>query len=182
MDYTHARSSRAALSACRADRGFRKVRALMKTCNLSLATVVLGALAVSYSACSAQGQDNSYPGGPVSHAGNSNGSGGQPVSSGGSPTIPSGTAGSVTHPAGGSASHAGGSFNTGVGGSTTSGGRPGTAAGRLDHRRRVAAPPPRAAARSTTGAGHRAADRRLGGWRRFDIRSRIAGWLLVHVQ
>jgi hypothetical protein len=101
----------------------------MKTCNLSLATVVVGALAISYSACSAQGEDNSYQGGPVSHAGNSTSSGGQ-VASGGSPTVPSGTAGSVTHPAGGSAPHAGGSFNTGVGGSTTSGGgRPGTGSG-----------------------------------------------------
>ena len=100
----------------------------MKTCNLSLATVVVGALAISYSACSAQGEDNSYPAGPVSHAGNSNASGGQ-LAGGGSPTVPSGTGGSVAHPAGGSASHAGGSFNTGVGGATTSGGRPGTAAG-----------------------------------------------------
>src|SRR4051812_25807740 len=107
MDYTHARSRRAALSACRADRGFRKVCALMKTCNLSLATVAVGALALSYSACSAEGQDNSYRGGPVSHAGNGDGSGGQ-LASGGSATIPSGTGGSVTQPAGGSASHAGG--------------------------------------------------------------------------
>ncbi|HEY0464268.1 MAG TPA: hypothetical protein VGC79_08670 [Polyangiaceae bacterium] len=102
----------------------------MKTCNLSLATVVVGALAVSYSACSAQGQDNSYPGGPVSHAGSSTGSGGEPASAGGRPSTPTGSAGSPSQPgAAGSGSHFGGSPNTGVGGATTSfGGRPGTGA------------------------------------------------------
>jgi len=101
----------------------------MKTCNLSLATVVVGALAISYSACSAQGLDNAYPGGPVSHAGNSNSSGGQLASGGSATTVPNGAGGSTTHAAGGSASHSGGSPNTGVAGATTSGGRPGSASG-----------------------------------------------------
>ncbi|HET7543268.1 MAG TPA: hypothetical protein VFK05_25515 [Polyangiaceae bacterium] len=106
----------------------------MKTCDLSLATVVLGALAVAYSACSAQGQDNSVPGGSsVSHAagntsgssaGSNNASGGAPPFTGaaGSPFVPPGSGGRPTA--------AGGGFNTGVGGATTSfAGRPGTGTG-----------------------------------------------------
>jgi hypothetical protein len=95
----------------------------MKTCNLSVATVVLGALAVSYSACSAQGIDNTIPGGtntPPS-AGNGQTAGSSNGSAGSGPITGSG--GSVTHPGtGGSAPAAGGSkFNTGVGGATTGG-------------------------------------------------------------
>jgi hypothetical protein len=99
----------------------------MKTCNLSVATVVLGALAVCYSACSAQGIDNTIPGGTSAPragsgsgetAGTSNGTGGSGpfTGSGGSVAHP-GTGGSPSAAAGGS------KFNTGVGGATTSGGR-----------------------------------------------------------
>jgi len=134
MDYTVARSGRAALSARRAGRGFRKVRALMKTCNLSLATVVLGALAVCYSACSAQGQDNTIPGGTTGPR-NTGGSGevaGTSSSSGGSGPVVTGSGGSaVAHPNGGSppASSGGSHFNTGVGGAIASSGGHGPTVG-----------------------------------------------------
>ncbi|MEI9950471.1 MAG: hypothetical protein WDO74_16175 [Pseudomonadota bacterium] len=93
----------------------------MKTCNLSLATVVLGALAVSYSACSAEGQDNAVPGGPAAHAGSV--SSGGSVDSAGSASFPTaGKSGAANHPNGGSPATTGGGPNTGVGGATTSGG------------------------------------------------------------
>jgi len=96
----------------------------MKTRNLSVATVVLGALAVYYSACSAQGIDNTIPGGTnAPSAGSGNGqSAGTANGSGGSAPI-TGSGGSVAHPAtGGSSPGAGGNkFNTGVGGATTGG-------------------------------------------------------------
>lgn len=105
----------------------------MKTCNLSLATVALGALAVSYAACSAQGIDNTIPGGtsaPPASGGNGQTTAGSGNSSGGSgPGPATGSGGFVSHPGtGGSGTTpgAGGSkFNTGVGGATTatSGGR-----------------------------------------------------------
>lgn len=98
----------------------------MKTWNLSVATVVLGALAVSYSACSAQGIDNVVPGGTSAPPGGqgSNATAGTSNGSGGSAPI-TGSGGSVTFPgAGGSAPAAGGSkFNTGVSGATSGGGR-----------------------------------------------------------
>jgi hypothetical protein len=104
----------------------------MKAFDLSLGTVVLGALAVSYAACSAQGQDNSVPGeNTVGHASGSTGSAGSPSNaSGGAPPV-TGTGGSpVVHPSGGSPAAAGGGFNTGVGGAVTSlGGRPGVGSG-----------------------------------------------------
>jgi len=85
----------------------------MKTRNWSLATVVLGALAASFSACMAEGQDNTVPGGPTpGHAGND--------------TNP-GSAGMVGSVAGTTAS--GGKPNTGAAGSPASGGKPGGAAG-----------------------------------------------------
>src|SRR4051812_41540405 len=101
----------------------------MKTCNLSLATVVLGALAVSYSACSAQGQDNTYPGGPTFHSGDS-------TSSAGSAEVPPpGSAGTPVHAGGGTPAASGGATGfpssggaLGRGGPTT--GRGGTSAGR----------------------------------------------------
>jgi hypothetical protein len=84
----------------------------------------LGALAVYYSACSAQGIDNTIPGGRVRFA---------PAAAAAilgdrqrqrRLRADHGSGGSTTHPAtGGSAPGAGGSkFNTGVGGATTSGG------------------------------------------------------------
>jgi hypothetical protein len=98
----------------------------MKTCNLSVATVVLGALAISYSACSAQGIDNTLPGGSNAPlAGSSSGqTAGTSNGTGGSGPI-TGSGGLVTHPgaAGSAPAAAGGSkFNTGVGGATTSSG------------------------------------------------------------
>ncbi len=99
----------------------------MKTCNLSLATVVLGALAVSYSACSAQGQDNSVPwpstapteqAGSLSNAAGSSGAVGVPPAGG------SGAPGRAGAPA-----TFGGAPNTGVGGAFTSAGRGGRAGG-----------------------------------------------------
>jgi hypothetical protein len=126
MDYTHAGSSRAALSARHAGRGFRKVRALMKTCHLSLATVVLGALAVSYSACSAQGQDNTVPGSSNGQAGNTSSAGS--VGSAGTPVT--GSAGTpVTGSAGAPPTTFAGAFNTGAGGAFTSAGATGKAGG-----------------------------------------------------
>jgi hypothetical protein len=110
----------------------------MKTCNLSLATVVLGALAVSYSACSAQGQDNTVPGGTSApRAGSSSDTAGSSSNStGGAPPVVTGSGGSPVHPsAGGPPASVAGSFNTGVGGSMTSsagskgGGTAGTATG-----------------------------------------------------
>jgi len=92
----------------------------MKTCNLSVATVVLGALAVSYTACMAEGQDNTVSGGTSDLAGSSSSSAGQPSSAAGTPPV-TGAGGSTTHPgAGGSPAAAGGQFNTGVGGASTS--------------------------------------------------------------
>jgi len=94
----------------------------MKTCNLSVATVVLGALAVSYSACMAQGQDDHIALGGVTAdpaAGNGNSSAGQ-MSSAGTPPV-TGSAGAGVHPSAG-APAAAGAFNTGVGGAFTSGG------------------------------------------------------------
>jgi len=100
----------------------------MKTCNLSLATVVLGALAVSYAACAAKGQDNTVPGGTTGpRAGSSNGeetAGTTNTGTAGAPPV-TGSAGAATHPSGGATSSAGGGFNTGVGGTFTVGGRPG---------------------------------------------------------
>lgn len=96
----------------------------MKTWNWSVATVVLGALAASYSACSAQGIDNTIPGGtsPPKAGSGSNATAGTNTGSGGSGPI-TGSGGSVAQPAGGSAPAAGGSkFNTGVSGATSSGG------------------------------------------------------------
>jgi len=84
----------------------------------------LGALAVYYSACSAQGIDNTIPGGtsPLRAGSGSGDSAGTSNGSGGSAPI-TGSGGSAPHPAsGGSAPGAGGSkFNTGVGGATTGG-------------------------------------------------------------
>lgn len=102
----------------------------MKTCNLSVATVVLGALAVSYSACMAQGQDDHVALGGVAAdpAGSDNSSAGQ-SSSAGTPPV-TGSAGSGVHPsAGGPPAAVAGAFNTGVGGAFTSGraGSPGAA-------------------------------------------------------
>jgi len=106
----------------------------MKTCNLSLATVVVGALAVSYSACSAQGQDNTQPR-PSGNAGSFSGAGspGTPGTGGGpsgagAPGFPSaGSAGVPAHPSAGAPASNGGGFNTGAGGATTSGGAHNTA-------------------------------------------------------
>ncbi|MEI9940064.1 MAG: hypothetical protein WDO69_22820 [Pseudomonadota bacterium] len=102
----------------------------MKTRNLSLATVVLGVLAASYSACSAQGQDNTVPGGSTPSAGNSN-SAGSTGSSGAAPVAgasPTGGAGAPSPSAGAPATGFAGAFNTGAGGATTSiAGAPGTA-------------------------------------------------------
>src|SRR4051812_50086185 len=97
----------------------------MKTCNLSLATVVLGALAVSYSACSAQGQDNTYPGGPTFHSRDS-------TSSAGSAEVPPpGSAGTPVHAGGGTPPGPGGATRLpssrggrGRGRATTGRGRP----------------------------------------------------------
>ncbi|HKO52249.1 MAG TPA: hypothetical protein VJV79_31290 [Polyangiaceae bacterium] len=101
----------------------------MKTCNLSLATVVLGTLAVSYSACSAEGQDNSVPGAPTSNVIPTGQAGS--VSSSGSVGVPAGgSSGATTHPtpSAGAPAAVGGRFNTGVGGATTSVGRAGAPA------------------------------------------------------
>jgi hypothetical protein len=126
MDYTHAGSSRAALSARHAGRGFRKVCALMKTCNLSLATVALGALAISYSACGAQGQDNTVP--PSHNNGQAGSTSGSSAGSAGTPVT--GSAGTpVTSGAGAPPTTFAGAFNTGAGGAVTSGGGTGKAGG-----------------------------------------------------
>src|SRR6187431_2100110 len=100
----------------------------MRTCNLSLATVVLGALAVSYAACSAQGQDNTVPGAPIDYAGSANSAAGN--SAGGAKPATTGSSGAPAgHPSAGAPAAVGGSpFNTGVGGAYVSGGRSGTGA------------------------------------------------------
>jgi len=101
----------------------------MKTCHLSLATVVLGALAVSYSACSAQGQDNTVPGsGPKGEAGSISSSAGTPAT-GSAGTPATGSAGTMGNPSAGGPPSFAGSFNTGVGGAVTSGGTSGKAGG-----------------------------------------------------
>jgi len=99
----------------------------MKTCNLSLATVVLGALAASYSACSAQGQDNTVPGGTTPRAGSGNASAGSGNASAGAPPV-TGSAGSPVQPSAGAPASAAGAFNTGVGGAFTSAGAHGAGA------------------------------------------------------
>jgi len=99
----------------------------MKTCNLSVATVVLGALAVSYTACSAEGQDNAVPGAPTSAsiaaAGSSNHNTAGSTSSGGAPVV--GNAGAAPASRAG-AGHVGGAFS-GSGGARPNGGSTGRA-------------------------------------------------------
>jgi len=112
----------------------------MKTCNLSVATVVLGALAVSYAACSAQGQDNTYPGAPIDYAGSSSSAAGSAGRPNNPPTGGSGAPG-VQAGAGAPPAAGGSPFNTGVGGAFVSGGRSGAGA------------PGAAGARPTGGAG-----------------------------
>jgi len=100
----------------------------MKTFNLSLATVVVGALAVSYSACSAQGQDNTQPR-PADGAGSPSTAAGGPSGTAGSGAIPAAGSGTGGTPQTGSAGSApvatGGKFNTGIGGAFVSAGAPG---------------------------------------------------------
>jgi len=100
----------------------------MKTCNLSLATVALGALAVSYAACGAQGQDNSVPGAPTGPEGQA---GGDTVGTAGTVSTPNAASGSSGaspgHPSAGAPTHFGGAPNTGVGGAKPYAGAPGRA-------------------------------------------------------
>ena len=96
----------------------------MKTGNLSLATVVLSALAVSYSACGAQGQDNSVPGAPTGPDGQAGSVG--LAGSVGVPMAGNSSSGTPGQPSAGAPGHFGGAPSTGAGGAKPNGGSPST--------------------------------------------------------